>query len=62
MSVDKGNGRWGLTGLPVTALKGFLARTKLANNADNPTDIFTEPRVGYRMPKGEASEPAQPSA
>ena len=27
-------------------------RRKLGDNADNPTYIFTEPRVGYRMPKG----------
>ena len=25
----------------------------LGDDADNPTYIFTEPRVGYRMPKGE---------
>ena len=25
--------------------------------AANPTYIFTEPRVGYRMPKGESPEP-----
>ena len=29
-------------------------RRKLGDNADNPTYIFTEPRVGYRMPKGES--------
>ena len=28
-------------------------RRKLGNDADNPTYIFTESRVGYRMPKGE---------
>ena len=28
-------------------------RGKLGNDASNPTFIFTEPRVGYRMPKGE---------
>ena len=28
-------------------------RRKLGDNADNPAYIFTEPRVGYRMPKGE---------
>ena len=26
---------------------------KLVDAADNPTYIFTEPRVGYRMPKDE---------
>ena len=31
-------------------------RRKLGDDADNPTYIFTEPRVGYRMPKGEAME------
>ena len=29
-------------------------RRKLGDDADSPTYIFTEPRVGYRMPKGEA--------
>ena len=28
-------------------------RRKLGDDADNPTYIFTEPRVGYRMPKAE---------
>ena len=28
-------------------------RRKLGDDADSPTYIFTEPRVGYRMPKGE---------
>ena len=28
-------------------------RRKLGDDADNPTYIFTELRVGYRMPKGE---------
>ncbi len=31
-------------------------RRKLGDHADNPTYIFTEPRVGYRMPKGETPE------
>ena len=31
-------------------------RRKLGDDADSPTYIFTEPRVGYRMPKGEAME------
>ena len=26
---------------------------KLGDDSDNPTYIFTEPRVGYRMPKGD---------
>ena len=28
-------------------------RRKLGDNTENPTYIFTEPRVGYRMPRGE---------
>ena len=32
-------------------------RRKLGDDADDPTYIFTEPRVGYRMPKGK--EPGQ---
>ena len=28
-------------------------RRKLGDDADNPTYIFTEPRVGYRMPQAE---------
>ena len=28
-------------------------RRKLRDDADNPTYVFTEPRVGYRMAKGE---------
>ena len=35
-------------------------RRKLGDDADNPTYIFTEPRVGYRMPKGES--PGQETA
>ena len=31
-------------------------RRKLGDDADSPTYIFTEPRVGYRMPRGEAGE------
>ena len=31
-------------------------RRKLGDDADNPVYIFTEPRVGYRMPKGETKE------
>ena len=30
-------------------------RRKLGDDADTPTYIFTEPRVGYRMPKGEGT-------
>ena len=31
-------------------------RRKLGDNAEYPAHIFTEPRVGYRMPKGEKQE------
>ena len=37
-------------------------RRKLGDDADNPTYIFTEPRIGYRMPKAdEPSEEAPPT-
>ncbi len=36
-----------------TALSGI--RRKLKDDADNPTYIFTEPRIGYRMARGEVS-------
>ena len=32
-------------------------RRKLNDDASNPTYLFAEPRVGYRMPKGQ--EPGQ---
>ena len=35
-------------------------RSKLGDDAGNPTFIFTEPRVGYRMAKGETQEEASP--
>ena len=31
-------------------------RRHFGDDADNPTYIFTDPRVGYRMPKGERQE------
>ncbi len=31
-------------------------RRKLGDAADNPTYIFTEPRIGYRMPRGETPD------
>ena len=34
------------------AARGKIQR-KLGDDSDNPTYIFTEPRVGYRMPKGD---------
>ena len=33
-------------------------RGKLGDDAENPAYIFTEPRVGYWMPKGEGGEPS----
>ena len=36
---------------PMRTIVGKLRR-KLGDDADNPTYIFTEPRVGYRMPMG----------
>ena len=37
------------------AVRTFIKnlRRKLGDDADTPTYIFTEPRVGYRMPRGE---------
>ena len=37
-----------------TAVKN--TRRKLADDADNPTDISNKPRVGYRMPKVEGQD------
>ena len=45
-----GPGHSGGSGRVRTAVKNL--RGKLDDNADNPTYIFNEPRVGYRMPKG----------
>ena len=36
-------------------------RRKLGDDADRPSYIFTEPRVGYWMPKGERREAAPPA-
>ena len=49
---------WGMTnsggsGPMRTVVKNL--RRKLGYDADSPTYIFNEPRVGYRMPKGENS-------
>ena len=47
---------WGeKTDSDVRAMRTIVSslRRKLGDDADNPTYIFTEPRVGYRMPKGE---------
>ena len=40
---------------PVRAIVKRLRR-KLGDEAQNPTYIFTEPRIGYWMPKREGSE------
>ena len=41
---------------PVRSIVKNLRR-KLGDAADNSTYIFTEPRVGHRMPKGEKPDP-----
>ena len=49
---------WGTEdGLDLRPMRTVIStlRHRLSDDADNPTYIFTEPRVGYRMPKGEAS-------
>ena len=53
---------WGLAqsgnfGLVRTVIKNL--RRRLGDDADNPTYIFTEPRVGYRMPKSETQRPGE---
>ena len=35
-------------------------RTKLAKDAENPTYIFNEPRIGYRLGQGETQEEVEP--
>ena len=50
---------WGEKGIgyvrPMRTIVSKLRR-KPGDNADNPAYVFTEPRVGYRMPRGETSE------
>ena len=48
---EKGDGKMS----PMRTIVGKL-RTKLGDAGGNPTYIFTETRVGYRMPKGEKRE------
>jgi len=51
-----GEGKSGDAGLVRTIVKRL--RHKLGDDAHDPEYIFTEPRVGYRMTKGESPEPA----
>ena len=46
---------------PMRAIVARLRR-KLGDDADNPTYIFTEPRVGYWMPEGEGGQGEEPGA
>ena len=50
-----GRGRSRRTGAVRTVIKNL--RRKLGDDAENPTYISNEPRVGYRMPKRETPEP-----
>ena len=50
-----GPGHSGRSGPVRTFVKNL--RHKLGDDADDPTYVFTEPRVGYRMPAGETQEP-----
>ncbi len=55
--LDRVWGKWGKGDLrPMRTMMGKLRR-KLGDDAQNPTYIFTEPRVGYRMPAG--TEPSR---
>jgi len=49
-----GVGRSGDSGLLRTIIRRL--RAKLGDDAETPRYIFTEPRVGYRMAEGEATE------
>ena len=40
---------------PMRTAKSSLRR-KLSDNAENPAYVFTQLRVGYRMPKAETQE------
>ncbi len=57
--VDRvwGFGRSGNRGSVTTYVKRL--RRKLGEDADSPKYIFAEPRVGYRMAKGEEPEPGE---
>ena len=49
---------WGRTGGDLRPMRTIVnkLRRKFGESGDNPTYIFTEPRVGYWMPKGEKEE------
>ena len=49
-------GEWGSGDLRPMRTIACKLRRKLGDDAGNPTYIFTEPRVGYWMPKGETQE------
>ena len=53
---------WGDKGDDVRSLRTIVGRLrrKLRDDADTPTYIFTEPRIGYRMPKGETPDQLPP--
>ncbi len=56
---------WGAkTGSDVRAMRTIVSklRRKLRENADDPRYIFTEPRVGFRMPRGTAPDGAAASS
>ena len=55
-----GEGNSGDVGLVRTIVRRL--RVKLGDDAFNPEYIFTEARVGYRMPKGESPEPVRTTA
>ncbi len=46
---------------PMRAMVSKL-RSKLGDDSADPTYIFTEARVGFRMPKGEPPAPDDPAA
>ena len=50
--------------IPVQLLRATMRnlRSKLGDDASNPKYIYTEPRVGYRMPRGDTVDHDQSSA
>ena len=44
---------------PIRVMMSKLRR-KLGDGADHPTYVFTEPRVGYRVPAGEETPGEEP--